>query len=103
MLNATTLRSRRNRSGNVQAQLAKGRPIVCKTASTKRNGLGVALVVAVPCSSETIRCHALLICLAIPIKALGWLGRQGTRAITALVFIGIVVPPIGDVLKPFVT
>ena len=45
----------------------------------------------------------MLIRLAIPIKALGWLGRQGTRAITALVFIGIVVPPIGDVLKPFVT
>ena len=46
---------------------------------------------------------ALLNHLAIPIQALGWLGRQGTRAITALVFIGILVPPIGDVLKPFVT
>ena len=30
-------------------------------------------------------------------------GRQGTRAIAPLVFIGIVVPPIGNVLKPFVT
>ena len=41
--------------------------------------------------------------LAIPVRSLAWLGRQGTRAIAALVFIGIVVPPIGDVLKPFVT
>ncbi len=40
---------------------------------------------------------------AIPVQALAWLGRQGTRAIAALVFIGIVVPPIGDALKPFVT
>ena len=36
-------------------------------------------------------------------QALAWLGRQGTRAIAALVFVGIVVPPIGDALKPFVT
>src|SRR5215470_15193249 len=35
--------------------------------------------------------------------ALAWLGRQGTRAIGALVFIGIVAPPIGTLLKPFVT
>jgi BASS family bile acid:Na+ symporter len=41
--------------------------------------------------------------LAIPVQALAWLGGQGTRAIAALVFIGIAVPPIGDVLKPFVT
>ena len=34
--------------------------------------------------------------------ALAWLGRQGTRAIAALVFIGIVVPPLGARLKPFV-
>ena len=36
-------------------------------------------------------------------SVLAWLGRQGTRAITALVFIGIVAPPIGALLKPFVT
>src|SRR5215831_6274862 len=33
---------------------------------------------------------------------LAWLGRQGTRAIAALVFIGIAAPPIGRLLKPFV-
>jgi hypothetical protein len=36
------------------------------------------------------------------IAALAWLGRQGTRAIAALVFIGIAVPPLGAVLKPYV-
>src|SRR4051812_30005246 len=35
--------------------------------------------------------------------ALTWLGRQGTRAIAAIVFIGIAVPPLGAVLKPYVT
>lgn len=34
---------------------------------------------------------------------LAWLGRQGTRAIAALVFIGIALPPVGALLKPFVT
>jgi hypothetical protein len=41
--------------------------------------------------------------VAIPVQALAWLGGQGTRAIAALVFIGIAVPPIGQLLKPFVT
>ncbi len=41
--------------------------------------------------------------VAIPVQALAWLGNQGTRAIAALVFIGIAVPPIGELLKPFVT
>jgi predicted Na+-dependent transporter len=36
-------------------------------------------------------------------SALAWLGRQGTRALAALVFIGIAVPPIDAWLKPFVT
>ena len=31
------------------------------------------------------------------------LGRQGTRAVAALVAIGIAIPPIGGLLKPFVT
>jgi len=31
------------------------------------------------------------------------LGRQGTRAVAALVVIGIAIPPIGALLKPFVT
>ena len=36
-------------------------------------------------------------------RALAWLGGQGTRAIAALVFIGVAVPPVGELLKPFVT
>src|SRR5512140_1884346 len=40
---------------------------------------------------------------AIPVRALDWLGGQGTRAIAALVFIGVAVPPLGELLKPFVT
>jgi predicted Na+-dependent transporter len=39
----------------------------------------------------------------VPLQALAWLGRQGTRAIAALVFIAIVAPPIGEALRPFVT
>jgi BASS family bile acid:Na+ symporter len=38
-----------------------------------------------------------------PVVALSWLGRQGTRAVAALVVIGIAVPPIGALLKPFVS
>jgi BASS family bile acid:Na+ symporter len=41
--------------------------------------------------------------LNTPVRALAWLGRQGTRALAALVFIGIAVPPLGALLKPFVT
>lgn len=37
------------------------------------------------------------------VRALAWLGRQGTRALAALVFIGIAVPPLGALLKPYVT
>jgi predicted Na+-dependent transporter len=40
---------------------------------------------------------------SVPVRALAWLGRQGTRALASLVFIGISVPPLGAVLKPFVT
>jgi hypothetical protein len=32
--------------------------------------------------------------------ALSWLGRQGTRAIAASIFIGIMVPPLAALLKP---
>ncbi len=35
--------------------------------------------------------------------ALAWLGRQRTRAIAALVLIAIAMPPLGALLKPFVT
>lgn len=40
---------------------------------------------------------------SVPVRALGWLGRQGTRALAAIVFIGISVPPLGALLKPYVT
>lgn len=36
-------------------------------------------------------------------NGLAWLGRQGARAIAALVFIGILVPPAGAFLKHYVT
>jgi hypothetical protein len=41
--------------------------------------------------------------LALPVRALAWLGGQGTRAIAALVFVGVAVPPLGERLKPLVT
>ncbi|MBI3514487.1 MAG: Na+-dependent transporter [Proteobacteria bacterium] len=41
--------------------------------------------------------------LGAPQAALAWLGRQGTRAIAALVFIGLALPPVDALLKPFVT
>jgi predicted Na+-dependent transporter len=40
---------------------------------------------------------------ALPVRGLAWIGGQGTRAVAALVFIGIAVPPLGEKLKPFVT
>jgi hypothetical protein len=47
--------------------------------------------------------HMLQRAVVLPVRALAWLGGQGTRAIAALVFFGIAVPPIGELLKPFVT
>jgi hypothetical protein len=41
--------------------------------------------------------------LQLPIAALAWLGRQGTRAVAALVFIGLALPPVDAVLKPYVS
>jgi BASS family bile acid:Na+ symporter len=40
--------------------------------------------------------------LAVLSAALAWLGRQGARAIAAVVFIAIVVPPFDALLKPYV-
>ena len=34
---------------------------------------------------------------------LSWLGCQGTRAVAAVIFIAIAVPPMGDILRPFLT
>jgi hypothetical protein len=39
---------------------------------------------------------------AAPIRGLAWLGRQGTRAIAALVVVGIALPPLGEMLRPYV-
>jgi hypothetical protein len=46
---------------------------------------------------------ALQRCVALTVRALAWLGDQGTRAIAALVFFGIALPPLGELLKPYVT
>jgi hypothetical protein len=46
---------------------------------------------------------ALIDHLTVLLSPLAWLGRQGTRAIAALVFIGIAIPPLGEVLRPYVT
>lgn len=40
---------------------------------------------------------------AAPVRALAWLGRQGTRAIAALVFAGLALPSLGEWLKPYLT
>jgi hypothetical protein len=37
----------------------------------------------------------------LPISVLSWLGRQGTKAVAALVVIGIALPPVGTLLKPY--
>jgi len=38
--------------------------------------------------------------LEMPAAALAWLGRQGTRAVAASIFIGIMVPPLAALFKP---
>jgi len=40
---------------------------------------------------------------ALPLRALSWLGSQGTRAVAAVVFIAAAVPPLGALLRPYVT
>lgn len=41
--------------------------------------------------------------LAVPLHALTWIGDQGTRAVAAVVFIAVAVPPIGALLRPYLT
>jgi predicted Na+-dependent transporter len=41
--------------------------------------------------------------ITLPVQPLTWIGRQGTRAIAALVIIGVAFPPLGELLKPYVT
>lgn len=45
----------------------------------------------------------LAVVLVLSAVVLSWLGPQGTRAVAALIVIGIVMPSIGRLLKPFVT
>jgi len=52
--------------------------------------------------SESTVAHTMQKALAAPVQALAWLGAQGTRALAALVFIGIALPPLGEFLKPYV-
>jgi hypothetical protein len=40
--------------------------------------------------------------ITLPTAALAWLGRQGTRAIAAVGFIGIAAPPVDALVKPLV-
>ncbi|MDA9401890.1 Na+-dependent transporter [Bradyrhizobium sp. CCBAU 45389] len=40
---------------------------------------------------------------ALPLRALTWLGDQGTRAVAAIAFIAVAVPPLGTLLRPYVT
>src|SRR6266702_2535078 len=40
---------------------------------------------------------------AIPLRGLTWLGGQGTRAVAAVVFIAVAVPPLGALLRHYVT
>ncbi|MEH2484993.1 Na+-dependent transporter [Bradyrhizobium sp. AZCC 2230] len=46
--------------------------------------------------------HPALLC-ALPLRGLTWLGSQGTRAVAAVVFIAAAVPPLGALLRPYVT
>jgi BASS family bile acid:Na+ symporter len=46
---------------------------------------------------------ALVFPMLILIRALTWIGNQGTRTIAALVVLGIAVPPLGELLRPYVT
>lgn len=39
--------------------------------------------------------------LNAPVAALAWLGRQGTRAVAASIFLGLAVPPLAAHVKPY--
>ncbi|MGY3452851.1 Na+-dependent transporter [Bradyrhizobium sp. USDA 4353] len=41
--------------------------------------------------------------LAVPLRALSWLGDQGTRAVAAVLLMAIAVPPLGELTRPYVT
>ena len=46
---------------------------------------------------------ALKTVFTLPLRGLTWLGSQGMRAVAAVVFIAAAVPPLGAVLRPYVT
>lgn len=62
----------------------------------------VAFAPAAPVPHKSGMAAALRKVFDAPVRALAWVGRQGTRAVAALVFIGIAVPPLGALLKPYV-
>ena len=41
--------------------------------------------------------------VAPPVALLAWIGRQGVWALAVIVLIGVVCPPLGTVLKPYVS
>jgi len=41
--------------------------------------------------------------LALPLRGLSWLGGQGTRAVASVVFIAMAVPPLGLLMRPYIT
>src|SRR3954447_20060735 len=41
--------------------------------------------------------------VALPLRGLTWLGGPGPRAVAAVVFIALAVPPLGALLRPYVT
>ena len=47
--------------------------------------------------------HSVMFLMKQLSAALAWLGRRGTRAIAAIVFVAIALPPLDALLKPFVT
>ncbi len=40
---------------------------------------------------------------ALPLRGLTWLGGQGTRAVASVVFVAMAVPPLGALLRPYIT
>jgi BASS family bile acid:Na+ symporter len=48
-----------------------------------------------PLAAGVLRCRS-----SPPAAALSWLGRQGTRAVAASLFIGVMLPPLAALLKP---
>ena len=45
-----------------------------------------------------LRIHDSMLVVDVPVAVFSWLGRQGTRAVAALVVIGIALPSIGAIL-----